>query len=309
MNICKTCRPALYKRLPKLNFQKLEDIDNIGAIPNRLPDLNLMEKYLLKLTIPFIRVSHVPRTPNLKLLGSSICIEAKIEHTIERLKITSENIIPVSFKRKLAYRGHYLEQVVNKQNIFDWLSFLMVNNPLYKNIRVNKTEINDEIDLMSEQILNELVTYDEYRILKEQLEENKENEDKKTEEIVTKGEDISDSEDEDENSVVDAVTEELDQREVTVHDTFLYHVNELCLDENTVTNHIAKYINDKEKNTCMLKSDDLLDEFYPDHDNFLFKAYTGEEENCEKNEEATVNTKYIQKMKNNKKVEKMRQKQ
>ena len=285
--ICKSCQPALYKRLPKLNFQRLEDIDNIGAIPNRLPDLNLMEKYLLKLTIPFIRVSHVPRTPNLKLLGSSICIEADIEHTMERLKITSENIIPVSFKRKLAYRGHYLEQVVNKQNIFDWLSFLMVNNPLYKNIRVNKTEINDEIDLMSEQILNELVTYDEYRILKEQLEENKENEDKKTEEVVTKGEDISDSEDEDENSVVDAVTEELDQREVTVHDTFLYHVNELCLDENTVANHIAKYINDKEKNTCMLKSDDLLDEFYPDHDNFLFKAYTGEEENCEKTEEAT----------------------
>jgi hypothetical protein len=62
---------------------------------------------------------------------------------------------------------------------------------------------------MSEQLLNELVTYDEYRLAKEQLEENRENEDNKTEEVVMKGEDMSDSEDEDEKSVADALTEEL----------------------------------------------------------------------------------------------------
>ena len=85
----------------------------------------------------------------------------------------------------------------------------MMNNPLYKDISINKTDLNDEIDLMSEQLLNELVTYDEYRLAKEQLEENRENEDNKTEEVVMKGEDMSDSEDEDEKSVADALTEEL----------------------------------------------------------------------------------------------------
>ena len=74
-NLCHTCRPALIKGLLRLNFKKLQDIDNIGGIPNKLPDLNLMEKYLLKLTIPFIRIAHVPRTPNLKLVGGSICIQ------------------------------------------------------------------------------------------------------------------------------------------------------------------------------------------------------------------------------------------
>jgi hypothetical protein len=103
--LCKTCRPALIKGLPKLNFESLEDIDNIGSIPNKLPDLNLMEQYLLKLTIPFIRVAHVPRTPNLKLVGGSICIQANVSHSIERLQITPENIIPVSFKRKLTYKA------------------------------------------------------------------------------------------------------------------------------------------------------------------------------------------------------------
>ena len=284
--ICKTCRPALYKRLPKLNFQRLEDIDNIGSIPNRLPELNLMEKYLLKLTIPFIRVSHVPRSPNLKLVGSSICIEADIEHSIERLKINSENIIPVSFKRKLAYRGHYLEQVVNKQKIFDWLAFLMKNNALYRNIRFNQTDIIDEIDIMSNDLLDELVTYDDHRLMKEQLEEKREDKANETEEDIMKEEDMSDSEDDEENSSVDALTEELDQREVPVHDTFLYHVNELNLEENTVTNSIAKYIYAKEKSNSKLMAD-LKDEFYPDHENFLFKETTGEEEDYESNEEAT----------------------
>ena len=77
-----------------------------------------------------------------------------------------------------------------------------------------------------------------------------------------------------------------DQRDVPVHDTFLYHVNELCLEDNTVTNNIAKYINETEKNSSKLMTD-VQDEFHPDHDNFLFKENTEEEEDYESNEEAT----------------------
>ena len=105
--------------------------------------------------MPFIRVLHVPCVPNLKLVGSNICIEADILHAIERLQITSENIIPVSFKRKLVFIGHYLEDLVNKQKIFNWPSFLKLTNPFYKNIRINKTDINDEIDIMSEQLFTD----------------------------------------------------------------------------------------------------------------------------------------------------------
>jgi hypothetical protein len=207
--LCHTCRPALNKGLPRLNFKKLQDIDNIGSIPNILPDLNLMEKYLLKLTIPFIRVAHVPRTPNLKLVGGSICIQANISHTIEKLKINPENIIPVSFKRKLAYKGHYIEQVINKEKVFKWLSFLRLNNPLYKNIIIDETEVNDEIDIMSEKLISELVTYDEYRVLKDQLVEKRESEESKITEDLIKQQDLSDSEDDDEGSGVDAKTEAL----------------------------------------------------------------------------------------------------
>ena len=151
----------------------------------------------------------MPRTPNLKLVGGSICIQANISHTIEKLKINPENIIPVSFKRKLAYKGHYIEQVINKEKVFKWLSFLRLNNPLYKNIIIDETEVNDEIDIMSEKLISELVTYDEYRVLKDQLVEKRESEESKITEDLIKQQDLSDSEDDDEGSGVDAKTEAL----------------------------------------------------------------------------------------------------
>ena len=114
--ICSNCKPAL-KGFPRLNFIKTGDFDKIGSIPNHLPDLNILESYLLKITIPFIRVSHVPRSPNLKLVGGSVCIEADINHTVRRLQINPESIIPVSFKRKLSFSGYYLEQVLKITNL------------------------------------------------------------------------------------------------------------------------------------------------------------------------------------------------
>jgi hypothetical protein len=83
-----------------------------------------------------------------------------------------------------------MEQVVNKEKVFEWLLFVKRNNPLNENIIINETEVNDEIDIM-----------------------------------------ISDSEDDDdEGSGVDVMTEALDEKEAPSHDTFMYHVNELCLE-------------------------------------------------------------------------------
>jgi hypothetical protein len=69
-----------------------------------------------------------------------------------------------------------------------------------------------------------------------------------------------------------------DEKEVPSHDTFLYHINELCLEEKTITNGIAKFIDEKEKNNSKLM-ESVKDEFYPDYENFLFKADSDEEDN------------------------------
>ena len=271
--LCKTCRSALIKGFPKLNFVKLHDIDNIGAISRKLPDLNLMEKYLLKLTIPFIRVAHVPRSPNLKLIGGSICIQADLSHTIERLNINPENIIPISFKRKLEYRGFYLEQVIDKRKVFEWLDFLRIHNPLYKNI-MGETEASEQIDEMSRNILSELVEYDEFRVLKSQLEDRNETETKKiTEDFIN-----SDSDDDDSDSLEDTKTEAIGENEVLPNDTFLYHVNELCLEESTVANGIAKYVFETEKSDAIIRKSVQDEDKNSEYENYYFKEHQDADE-------------------------------
>ena len=132
--------------------------------------MNLTESYLLKATIPFIRVAHLPRLPHLKLLGGNVCIQADLKHTMNRLNITSDTIIPVSFKRKLEYTGHYISQVINKEHVYNWLMFLMVNNHLYKNIKISKKELTEAIGKYSKTLLKEVVEYDEMRILRKKEE-------------------------------------------------------------------------------------------------------------------------------------------
>lgn len=79
-----------------------------------------------------------------------------------------------------------------------------------------------------------------------------------------------------------------DEKEFPSHDTFLYDVNELCLEEKTITNGIAKYIDQEEKSNSKLM-ERVKDEFYPDPENFLFKADLDEDEN-ENYEEAIVSS-------------------
>ena len=67
---------------------------------------------------------------------------------------------------------------------------------------------------------------------------------------MIKQQDSSDSDsgsDGEEGSGVDALTEAIYEKEAPSHDTFLYHVNELCLEEHTITNGIAKFIHKKKR--------------------------------------------------------------
>lgn len=273
---CKTCQPALRKGFPNLNYTKTRDLSHISSVPDELPILNLMEQYLLKLTIPFIRVAHVPRSPNLKLVGGSVCIQANISHTVEKLQITSENIIPVSFKRKVEYRGHYLEQVIDKGKVFQWLTFLKQNNPLYKDIKLNLNDINTDIQSMSNTIISELVIFDDNRVAKacEDLEDQIADQKIAEEKIITDSvlqNDLSDSEEDETDLGVGAILEVLDEVDIIENDTFLYHVNELCLEEKTITNGIAKMIDDQEKSNYKI-TENVKDEFAPEFEDFLFKG-------------------------------------
>ena len=89
-----------------------ENAINKEECERSLFQLNRLEAYLLKLVIPFIRVAHCPRGPYLKIKGDLILISADIQHTMSRILPVNQQLIPVFFKRKLAYSGSYIEEVV-----------------------------------------------------------------------------------------------------------------------------------------------------------------------------------------------------
>ena len=61
--------------------------------------------------------------------------------------------------------------MINKENVFLWIRFLKKNNPFYGGVEIE--EISNEIDEMSSKLLQELVKFDEFRILKQNLDEKK----------------------------------------------------------------------------------------------------------------------------------------
>ena len=109
-------------------------------------ELNRLEAYLLKLVIPFIRVAHCPRGLYLKIKGDLILISADIDHTMSRVLPVNQNLIPVCFKRRLAYTGSYIEEVIEKKKVTIIFNWLREHNHLYKDLDLDSTLINKYLE-------------------------------------------------------------------------------------------------------------------------------------------------------------------
>ena len=100
-------------------------------------ELNRLESYLLKPVIPFIRIAHCPKGPYLKLKGDLILISSNLDHSISRILPLEQKLIPVCFKRKLAYSGAYIQEVVEKNKVLLYLDWLKQNNHLFRDIELD----------------------------------------------------------------------------------------------------------------------------------------------------------------------------
>ena len=77
--------------------------------------LNKLESYLLKLVIPFIRIIHCSRGSYFKVKGDLILISSDLRHSLSKILPVDQSLIPVCFKRKLAYTGSYIEEFIERQ--------------------------------------------------------------------------------------------------------------------------------------------------------------------------------------------------
>lgn len=104
--------------------------------------LNKLEDFLLKLVIPFIRIGHMPRGPYFKVKGDLIMISSDVRDTMNKILPISQDLIPISFKRKLSYKGHYIEEYIDKKKVMLYFEFLKKYNHLYEEVDFDESILN-----------------------------------------------------------------------------------------------------------------------------------------------------------------------
>ena len=134
--ICASCKKTIKSGgWPRLNEKYIGT--SVASLPPHLQTedmiLNKLEAYLLKLQIPFIRMAHIPRSAEFKVIGPLIVVEGNVEDTMNDLLPRPQRLVPVALKRKLEYSGSYIAEVVDKEKIRAYYNYFKTVNPLFKN--------------------------------------------------------------------------------------------------------------------------------------------------------------------------------
>jgi hypothetical protein len=176
--ICNSCFGQIVKeKLPKKNekdmmewanfpeslFNEVEDISgtdevllyNASQLDVKDPDmlykrykneallLNKLEAFILKLVIPFIRVAHCKRGRYLMVKGNLILIASDIPNYMSKILPSEQQLLPVSFKRKLTYKGSFMEEWVDVKKVKCYFNWFKKHNPWFKDIELNEDLINE----------------------------------------------------------------------------------------------------------------------------------------------------------------------
>ena len=155
-SVCTDCRKSIDKKETPKKSQNLslfefpkDFLDHVLKMLSSLDgvtSLNKLEGFLLKLCIPFIRICHCPRGPYVQVKGSLILISSDVKHSLEKILPLPQQIVPVKFKRKLSYDGHYIGEYVDKQKVRMFFEFFKKHNHLFKDVSLD-CDVIDELEL------------------------------------------------------------------------------------------------------------------------------------------------------------------
>ena len=147
--VCNECRQHI--KAKKMPPKSQRDLFQLSTFPQSFLNqvlevlgskekikLNKVEQFLLKLVIPFIRVAHCERGQQMQVRGNLILISADVAKSLKTILPMEQNILPLKFKRKLSYDGHYIAEFVDKRKIELYFNWMKDNNPLYKDITIDK---------------------------------------------------------------------------------------------------------------------------------------------------------------------------
>ena len=70
-------------------------------------------------------------------------ISAELQTTLEKILPCQQNLIPVSFKRKMEYKGYFIEEYVDKKKLYAYFMWFKQFNHLYTDYSFDMTIIDE----------------------------------------------------------------------------------------------------------------------------------------------------------------------
>lgn len=142
--VCKRCHSGLRRnQMPPLcTANSLQ----LSEIPTELSQLNEVGERLVSLTYPFMKIINAPTCNRSKIRGPVVTVPVGVtgvEGALPRTK-DSSGIILLQLRRKQEYDHTYLQRFVNPRHLNSAILWLKENNPLYKDVHINKVDDSDE---------------------------------------------------------------------------------------------------------------------------------------------------------------------
>ena len=70
-------------------------------------------------------------------------ISSDLQQSLDKILPVSQNLIPVSFKRKLEYGGYFIEEYIDKGKVLTIFQWLKKYNHLYEDYELNEALIDE----------------------------------------------------------------------------------------------------------------------------------------------------------------------
>ena len=108
-------------------------------VPTELCNLKPLELRLICLRVPFMKLVALPTGKQRCIHGPAVNVPSKLDsicNLLPRLPSQTE-LVPLKFKRKLRFKGHYMYDNVCPDKIIKALSWLKQNNCLYSDVTIN----------------------------------------------------------------------------------------------------------------------------------------------------------------------------
>ena len=138
--ICVTCHNNLKRRCPKMPAQAVANGLSLPDVPNELANLTEIERRLISLRIPFMKILALHRAgSHYKINGPCVNVPTTLTRVCELLPRLPEEaqLIPMKLKWKIEYKGYHMYGNIRKEVVMNAVKWLKESNEHYKDIELN----------------------------------------------------------------------------------------------------------------------------------------------------------------------------